>query len=213
MSLHDKMAEKAAAMGKSSSEFTAAAQSHANATWFWLVVAGIVWYLWGWGWVLIPGAVAIYKIAQSVSSTKIAMKLEEHEQRDGSAAPEFVQVIQAYGAVLEAGAPALGTVIDSSKLPYPKQKIKEAIISALRSTDDPNIKEHLKFGYVQLAGWQDGVGEVGRGLDVSAFDTNQDAQTLAKAVLKQTTDSEVWITQSQKEGKKLEQELHELGLW
>lgn len=213
MSLHDKMAEKAAAMGKSPSEFTAAAQSHANATWFWLVVAGIVWYFWAWGWALVPGVVAIYKIIQSVSSTKIAMKLEEHEQQNGSSVPEFVKVVQAYGAILENGAPTPGTVADSSKLPYPKHKIKEAIISALRSADDPTTKEHLKFGYVQLADWQEGVGEVNQGLDVSALDKSQDTEALAKAVLKQSADSEVWVAQSQKEAKELEQELHELGLW
>ncbi len=46
MSLHDKLAQKAIAMGRSSSEFTAAAQKHANASWFYVIAAGYMVLFW-----------------------------------------------------------------------------------------------------------------------------------------------------------------------
>lgn len=100
-----------------------------------------------------------------------------------------------------------------SKLPYPRQQIKDAIIAALRSTDDPQIKEHLKVGYIQLSDWQEGVGGTNQGLDVSAVDMNQDAESLAKAVFEQSSSFENWAAMAQKEQEELKQELQALGLW
>ncbi len=42
MSIHDKMALRAGIMGKTSAEFHAAAQKHANATWGLAILAGVV---------------------------------------------------------------------------------------------------------------------------------------------------------------------------
>jgi hypothetical protein len=42
MSFHNSIATKALMMGKTSVEFRRAAQKHANATWFFLVVAAAV---------------------------------------------------------------------------------------------------------------------------------------------------------------------------
>ena len=81
-----------------------------------------------------------------------------------------VQIIQAYGKILETTVSIPGTVVDSNKLPYPKQMIKDAIVLALRSTNDLKTKESLKFGYIQLSHWQQGVGDARQDLDVSALD-------------------------------------------
>jgi hypothetical protein len=80
MSLHDKLAQKANAMGKSSSEFTASAQKHANATWLCVIAVGVVWYFLGWAWALIPIALGIYTAFQSISATMVATKLKNQEQ-------------------------------------------------------------------------------------------------------------------------------------
>ncbi len=77
MSFHDNVAYKAASMGKTATQFNAAAQEHANATWFFLIIAGVVWYFTSWGWALIPAAVAAFTAFQSVSSTMIATRLEQ----------------------------------------------------------------------------------------------------------------------------------------
>ncbi len=213
MSLHDKLAQKAVSMGKSSSGFKAAAQKHANATWLLIVVAGVVWYFFGWAWALIPLALGAYTTIQSISATMVATRLENLQQGSDSADTNFVHIIQAYGKILEKSAPVPGTVADASKLPYPKQQIKDAIVAALRSTDDPDMKEQLKVGYIQLSVWQEGVGEISQGLDVSAIDMDQDAESLAEAVLEQSSGSETWMVKAQKEQEVLKQELMALGLW
>lgn len=213
MALHDKLAQKAIAMGKHSSEFSAAAQKHANATWFYLIVAGAVWYFFGWLWALIPAALGVYTVFQSISATMIATRLEKTEQNSESTDPEFVHIVQVYGNILETSAPAPGTVADASKLPYTKQQIKDAIVAALRINNDPQMKEHLKVGYIQLSDWQEGVGDSNQGLDVSSLDMSQDTEALAKAVLEQSEGSEKWNALVQKEQETLKQELQALGLW
>jgi hypothetical protein len=213
MSLHDQLAQKAVSIGKSYTEFKVAAQKHANATWFLIIGGGVVWYFFGWTWALILIALAAYTAFKSVSATMVATRLENRGQTSDSADTDFVSIVQAYGKILETSAPVPGTVADASKLPYPKQQIKEAIVAALRSTDDPQIREHLKIGYIQLSDWQEGVGETNQGLDVSALDMNQDAESLAKAVFEQSSGSEKWTAMVQKEQEELKRELKTLGLW
>ncbi len=122
-------------------------------------------------------------------------------------------IIQAHGKALETSAPAIGCVADESKLPYPKDTIKNAIIAELRSTEDKQMKDHLKVGYIQLADWQPGIGENDQGLDLSAIDGSQDTDSLASAILEQSSGLEAWAAIVQKEQEALKQELEELGLW
>lgn len=75
------------------------------------------------------------------------------------------------------------------------------------------MKEYLKIGYIQLADWQEGVGESNQGLDISNLDFSQDAETLAQAVVEQTAGSTGWTSVVQKEQETLKQELQELNLW
>src|SRR5436309_1435006 len=44
MSFHDSVVEKARRDGNTSAQFHQAAQKHANATWIYLIIAGVVWY-------------------------------------------------------------------------------------------------------------------------------------------------------------------------
>ena len=213
MSLHDKLAQKAISMGKSPPEFKAAAQKHANATWLFLIVGGIVWYFFGWPWGVIFVAFGFYTALKSISATMVVAKLENRDQTSESPDTNFVNIVQAYGKILETSAPVPGTVADASKLPYPKQQIKEAIVVALCSTDDPQIKEHLKVGYIQLSDWQEGVDATNQGIDLSGLNLNQDTESLANAVLDQAPGSEKWMAIVQKEQEDLKKELQALGLW
>ena len=213
MALHDELARKAAAMGKTAREFSAAAQKHANATWFYLILGAGVWYFFDWVWALIPGALAAYSAFQSVSATLVADRLERKESNAGSSELDFLEVVSAYGKTLATEAPTPGTVADVKKLPYPKQVIKDAIVTALRRTPESDLKEKLKVGYLSLSNWQEGVGEANQGLDVLRMDMNQDVESLAEAVLEQSSGSEVWIDKWQKEQAALKRELQELGLW
>lgn len=213
MPLHDKLEHKAASIGKKAPEFRTAAQKHANATWFFFIIAGVVWYLADdWEWALFPIAVGVFTAFQSVSSTMIATRLENQEQSSATLDADFVQIVQAYGKVLETSAPVPGTVADTNKLPFPKQVIKNAIIAALHSIDDPQMKEHLKSAYIQLSDWQEGVGKSNQGLDISTIDLRQDTESFAKAVMEKSSGSEKWLDTAKKEHEALEQELHQLGL-
>ena len=82
MGLHDRLAFKALTMGKNSKEFTAAAQRHANSSWFCLFIAGVVWYFAGFVWALIPIAFMTFFIIQSISSTLVSTKLEKYESNE-----------------------------------------------------------------------------------------------------------------------------------
>ena len=158
-------------------------------------------------WALGAGVIAKW-LARGFEDNKKRVAYEAQPQSSDATA-----IIQAYGKVLETSAPVPGCVADESKLPYPKETIKKAIIAGLRSTEDKQMKEHFKVGYIQLADWQPDIGENDQGLDLSAIDGSQDTESLASAVLEQSSGSEAWVAIAQKEQEALKQELEELGLW
>lgn len=69
------------------------------------------------------------------------------------------KILQSYGPVLEEKAKNVCYVADESKLPFPKEQIKKAIIYALLVDSNPETKEPLTVAYLELALWQKGVGE------------------------------------------------------
>ncbi|MDZ7642018.1 MAG: hypothetical protein U5J62_08365 [Desulfurivibrio sp.] len=95
------------------------------------------------------------------------------------------EIIQLYGAVMEVNAATTGIAKDSSTLPFPKQDIKQAIIIGMKLIDDPQMKDMLKIGYIQLADWQDGVNSINNN----------------------------WTQMVRDEAESLKQELISLGLW
>lgn len=217
MSLHDKLASKAISSGKGAADFSAAAQKHANATWFFLIAAGAIWYFLCWGWALIPVAIGIFTAVQSVSATMVATRIKKLLKisfigKVDDIADEVMSIIQAYGKTLENYAPTPGCVADSSKLPYPKQEIKAALISGLQAIYDSQMKEHLKIAYIQLSDWQEGVRDTDQGIDLKNIDPNQSTEELAKAITDQSS-REDWGAIVLKEQDALKQELKDLGLW
>lgn len=217
MSFHDKAAIKAAKMGKKPPEFRIAAQKHANATWFFIIGAGAVWFFWAWQFAILPALISIFTAIQSISSTMIAeklSKLESVKQAESMRATDDVfTVIGEYGEIMEKSAPAPGCAADVKKLPYPKHVIKAALIKALKSTSDHQLKEHLKTGYIFLSRWQEGVGEKDQGIDLSKIDRNQSAEDIARAMLlaEQAADGKDWNKIILDEQKTLMQELKTLG--
>jgi len=55
-------------------DFDIAAQKHANAFWFYLVLAVVIFYFFKF-WAIIPGILAIYTAIQSIGATKAASSL------------------------------------------------------------------------------------------------------------------------------------------
>jgi hypothetical protein len=64
-------------------------------------------------------------------------------------------IVNAYGKALSS---KKSGVADASELPYPKTRIKAALLAAIRAIPDASMRDQLKAGYVSLADWQDGVG-------------------------------------------------------
>ena len=159
MSLHDTMAAKAFAAGKTSDEFSTAAQRHANASWAFALFTGATWYFADWVWALIPAALTGLSVLKSVSSTTIAFKLGQVEGKNLMSTPEAEDVesiIQAYGQEMEKLSLSDKDIpYDLGLLPFPKSKIKAALLRGIEAVDDPNMIEQLKGGYVSLSDWQD----------------------------------------------------------
>ncbi len=127
---------------------------------------------------------------------------------------EAEKVIQAYGAYQAESAPVPGTVADVSQLPYPKAKIKRAILIGLGAVQDIQQKEMLKVGFMLLADFQEGVGEKNIGLDISKpYAGKADIDELAQQVLKQTEGSGKWQRVVQEEQEALKNELQKAGYW
>jgi len=203
MSLHKQFASKAIKSGKKSCDFHEAAQSHANSAFFYLIISVAFWYFFGWSWASVPIFLCLFSTVKSIFSTLVEVEIENYEP----APSELESIVQAYGDILGSGAPAPGCVADTSKLPYPKETIKAALIMALKLTEDPQTKGHLKGGYLDLSNWQEGVGDIDQGFNVSALDKNIDPQSMAEIIVEQTTSSEKWTTMAQKEYETLLQEL------
>ena len=123
------------------------------------------------------------------------------------------QIIHEYGAMLEHRAPTFDCVADVKKLPYPKDKIKQALIVGLRATSDAVGRNSLKMVYIRLADWQRGVGDTDAGLDASQLNLNDDPMKYAQQVLAQISDREKWSTIIETERRELEAELRRLGQW
>lgn len=63
---------------------------------------------------------------------------------------EVREIIGDYGEVLEASGEGRGLLLPISKLPHPKEKIREALNTALKITKDEEMSEHLKVCLVCL---------------------------------------------------------------
>jgi len=183
--------------------------------WLWIELHGVIG-----GWSLLGLFLTFYGLVPGIFLFVFLENVIEKRFHDSSAnsigqlqAHDVEVIIQAYGKVLETDAPAPGFVADESKLPYPKDTIKKAIIAGLKSLGNDQMKEYLKVSYIQLADWQVGVEPTNQGLDLSAINMNQNTESLAKAVLEKSTGSENWTAKVQNEQETLKQELQELGLW
>ncbi len=61
-------------------DFDAAAQKHANASWVYLLISIAVGYFWKW-WALIPAALWLFEVIQSIAATKQASNLRNGTYR------------------------------------------------------------------------------------------------------------------------------------
>ena len=123
------------------------------------------------------------------------------------------KIVQDYGAVLMNSAPVPGGVADVCKLPYPKDRIKQALIVALSFSKDVRMREQLKVGYIMLADWQESVGDQTLGIDFTPLDLNSDVAEVFERIVSQGEAMQKWRPLIQAERETLKLELQKLGLW
>ena len=126
---------------------------------------------------------------------------------------EMNKIIQEYGRAMVHKAPPLGGVAAVSKLPYPKSKIKKALIQALSAVEGPELARSLKDGYVRLSVWQEDVGEQTIGIDLAEFGTISDLDEQASVYLEQERQIEKWKHNVSNEAESLMDDLKKLDLW
>lgn len=122
------------------------------------------------------------------------------------------EIASVYGAILEKG-PVPGTVADESELPYPKKTIKQALVTLLKSTRDPQMRGNLSAAYMCLSDWQAGVGRYRVGFDISRISQSDDTISIAERVAATEESAKLWLAKSELEQQSLISELREMGFW
>ena len=121
-------------------------------------------------------------------------------------------VIRAMGKFIETNSPGPMCVADEKKLPFPKERIRQAIIIALLTKPNPKEKELLKYLYLEIASWQPSVGEKDVGfddslLDMSKLNTNEALIAHAKLVSEEGDKFNKWAPLIEKERSEAQQTL------
>jgi hypothetical protein len=91
---------------------------------------------------------------------------------------EVEKIVHAYAAAVLS---RKSTISDASELPYPKAKIKAALIVAMLVTKDAKMREQLKSSFVSLADWQEGIGPGPHAFETTKADLD-DPMAAAKRV-------------------------------
>lgn len=213
MSWFDSLADLADRKGQTEAEFRVSGEKHANATLVFLIAGGIIWYFAGWQWALIAFGCAAYAMLKGISATGVANKLADRRQSHSiQSGNEAERIVQAYGEFLETNAPTPGTVADISKLPFPKEKIKQALLYAIKTSDDSELVSAMKTTYILLADWQEGVGNEDIGLDSSKIDMSKDIQNVAGDIKKMMHDPDGVLDKARQERERLVEDLERLDI-
>jgi hypothetical protein len=89
----------------------------------------------------------------------------------GKAQSGSSEVFRRVGAYVAALSEPRAAVADVSRLPYPKPRIKEALIAAIGLAREENMRAELKAAYVRLADWQEDLPTLTESSGVSSDDT------------------------------------------
>lgn len=95
--------------------------------------------------VLLLPAVGAYAWLQRRRKLEVA-------QRQLMSVQDVQQIVNAYGGAM---AGPTGLVRDVGTLPYPKERIKQALLTAIKLTPAGAAREQLRSGFVMLGDWQD----------------------------------------------------------
>ena len=117
------------------------------------------------------------------------------------------QVVQEYADFLNTAAPLPGCVADTSELPFEKEMIKQSLYACIGATEDPELIQHFKHGYLLLSAWQENVGVTRLGLDFTSIDLDQDPEVTAAEVQRQSDEVSSWTSVVEADQKRLAADL------
>jgi hypothetical protein len=146
---------------KTPEEFKKAAQKHANASWLYLIISGLVYYFYGWHWASIPFLLFLYVAYSSIQCTILEGKLSKNYERDAkikhdSKLAHFEALKIMHGHIITAYP---NHFYDLTLLPAPKADMKDAY-KALYLEADIKERELLHIAYQELSRFMPGVGSV-----------------------------------------------------
>ena len=96
-------------------------------------------------------------------------------------ASDAITIIQDYGHIMLHKSPAPFYISDVNKLPHPKENIKQALMMALSANGKEQVMDALKIGYMQLANWQEGIGNVD--IAIGAVDSDEGVKERIKRII------------------------------
>jgi len=138
-------------------------------SWVFLISAGVIQVQGGW-WFLFPALLAaasmtVYFFLRSSKQgsedqdTPVSLAEDNESGQEAIVDPGFLhEIVQAYLRQLDADPPD-GRIVDTRKLPYPKAKIKQALMHELTSVERSVQSTELISAMVRLSSYQEGVGK------------------------------------------------------
>jgi len=123
-----------------------------------------------------------------------------------------IAIMSDYGRALEMKSASGYTYCDASNLPYPKDIIKNALITVLRGVEDPQFREQVKTGIILLSDWQDGV-EGGVRNPLLNYDKSTGIPQDLEAMSKYAQEVVKWGKIAMSESERVKDELIAEGLW
>lgn len=122
-------------------------------------------------------------------------------------------VVEEYESFLKTSAALPGRVSDTSALPHSKETIKAAITACIYVTRDPVRTEQLRYNYLNLSAWQEGVGSETLGVDFSHLDLSVEPSELNETMQKISFSMEKWTPVMEADQKQLRIDLKAMGAY
>jgi hypothetical protein len=142
---------------------------------------------------------------------KIIGKDSKSEFRTAMSVNDAITIIQEYGEVMLHKSPAPFFIADIKKLPYPKDSIKNALMLVLSAKAHEGMMDALKIGYLQLANWQEEVGDTD--MAIGMVDDGESSQDKLKRVKAHYEEVKIRNALLEDERAVLKNDLVSIGVW
>jgi len=142
---------------------------------------------------------------------RILGKRSKDKLRPSMPVSDAITIIQDYGRIMLHKSPAPFYISDINKLPHPKDTIKQALMMVLSVNGKEQIMDALKIGYMQLANWQEGIGDVD--FAIGAIDSDEGVKQRIKRIISNYEEVDEWCALIEEERVMLKSDLVSIGVW